>query len=255
VGAAVAAPLDTEGVGRLALADVSLLGETHDNPLHHNAQARIVAEIAPRALVFEMIPEDLARTLTPDIRADEEKLGAYLDWEARGWPDFAMYWPVFAAAPEAAIFGADVPRADLERAMDEGAAAAMGDWAVLFGLDIPGETAEQSEREDGMAASHCNALPRDVLPRMVEAQRVRDAFLARAVLAAHAETGGPVAVITGNGHARTDWGVPALLAEAAPDLDVVALGQFETDPTGPQPFDFWTVAPPPDRADPCAAFR
>jgi len=254
-GAAAAVPLDDRGAARLGTADVAVLGERHDNPLHHNAQARLVAEIDPAALVFEMIPEALALTVTDEMRGDADRLAGHLDWNARGWPDFSMYWPIFAAAPDATLFGAELPRDEVERAMDEGAADALGDWAALFGLDTAPDPAEQGGREAEMSASHCGALPDALLPRMVEAQRVRDAGLARAVLAAMAETGGPVAVITGNGHARKDWGMPALLAEAAPDLDVVVLGQFEAEPDSPQPYDFWTVAPPPERGDPCAAFR
>ena len=103
--------------------------------------------------------------------------------------------------------------------------------------------------------AHCDALPEDILPGMVEAQRLRDAALARAVLAAMAETGGPVAVITGNGHARRDWGLPRMLARAAPDLTLVSIGQFEAPPEDDPPFDLWLVTTPAPRDDPCAAFR
>jgi uncharacterized iron-regulated protein len=64
-----------------------------------------------------------------------------------------------------------------------------------------------------------------------------------------------VAVITGNGHARRDWGVPALLRVARPDLRVIAVGQFEAVPEEPVPFDHWRVTAPAEREDPCAAFR
>ena len=88
---------------------------------------------------------------------------------------------------------------------------------------------------------------------MVQAQRLRDAALARAVVLAIAETGGPVAVITGSGHARRDTGVPALLALAAPDLAVLTIGQVEADPGPDAPYDLWIVTPATPRDDPCAA--
>ena len=78
---------------------------------------------------------------------------------------------------------------------------------------------------------------------------------ARAVVQAMDATGGPVAVITGNGHARKDWGVPAVLAVAAPDLSVLSLGQFEAAPEGAAPYDLHLVTAPADRDDPCEAFR
>ena len=90
---------------------------------------------------------------------------------------------------------------------------------------------------------------------MREAEERAKAKAAEAALAALAAHGGPVAVITGNGHARRDWGVPALLRIAAPDVTVLALGQFEAPPEGAVPFDMWAISAPVDRPDPCAAFR
>jgi uncharacterized iron-regulated protein len=104
-------------------------------------------------------------------------------------------------------------------------------------------------------AAHCDALPEDMLPGMVAVQRLRDAVLARAVIRALEETGGPVAVITGNGHARRDWGVPAVLSEVAPDLDVWVLGQTEEDRPLEGGFDTVKSAPAAERPDPCAAFQ
>jgi uncharacterized iron-regulated protein len=90
---------------------------------------------------------------------------------------------------------------------------------------------------------------------MVAVQRLRDAVLARAVVQAMAETGGPVAVITGNGHARRDWGVPAYLSRVAPEWEVFVLGQTEAGAPLAGGFDAVLSAPAVDRPDPCAAFR
>jgi uncharacterized iron-regulated protein len=89
---------------------------------------------------------------------------------------------------------------------------------------------------------------------MVDVQRFRDAELARVTLAALSETGGPVAVVTGNGHARQDWGMPVYLAAAAADVSVFVLGQSESG-SGPDGiFDLVLDAPAVDRPDPCEAF-
>ena len=99
----------------------------------------------------------------------------------------------------------------------EGASRFLFLSAPLFGLDAALDPEEQATREAGQMAAHCDALPDHVLPGMVEAQRLRDAALSRAIVAAILETdGGPVAVITGNGHARTDWGIPPMLTRALP---------------------------------------
>jgi uncharacterized iron-regulated protein len=88
---------------------------------------------------------------------------------------------------------------------------------------------------------------------MVDVQRLRDAALARAVVQAMADTGGPVAVITGNGHARRDQGLTLPLARVAPDLSVLTIAQFEEIAPASPSFDLWLVTPAIPRDDPCAA--
>ena len=89
----------------------------------------------------------------------------------------------------------------------------------------------------------------------LEAQRFRDAAFGAVVVQAFAETGGPVVLIAGNGHARTDWGVPAILAAGAPNLSVLVVGFIETPAQAEQPFDLWVVTEPAIREDPCLAFK
>jgi uncharacterized iron-regulated protein len=252
---AEAAEVGREGLGYLPPADVVILGEVHDNPYHHEAQAVAVAAVQPRALVFEMLTPAQATAATAENRGDRAALEAALGWAGSGWPDFAMYHPIFTAAPEAEIFGAGVPREEVRRAMAEGADAAMGPDAALFGLDLALDPDDLTERVEEQAVAHCQTLPLAMLPGMVEAQRLRDAVLARAALAALDATGGPVAVITGNGHARRDRGVPAYLELARPGLSVLALGQLEATPDVAPPYDLWHVTPAAEREDHCARLR
>lgn len=235
----------------LPYADVVILGEVHDNPVHHANQAAAVAAIRPKAIVWEMIPQ--GAELPADL-SDRKVLGQALNWDGRGWPDFSMYYPIFQAAADARHYGAEVPRDQARQAVREGAMAVAADGA-RFGLDRPLPRDEQSAREAEQMAAHCNALPEDLLPGMVQAQRLRDAALARGVVLALKEVGPPVVVITGTGHARKDWGVPSVLAVASPGVSVLSVGQLEGQAQGNQPFDFWLTAPPPDRDDPCAAFQ
>jgi uncharacterized iron-regulated protein len=139
--------------------------------------------------------------------------------------------------------------------MREGAAAAFGPDAATYGLDQPLEPEDQAAREAVQQAAHCNALRAEMLPGMVEAQRFRDAGLADAAVWARTMTGdGQVVVIAGSGHADRLHGVPALLAVAAPELEVLALGQFEAAPGEGEVFDTVLLAPAPPREDPCSVF-
>lgn len=246
-------PVDLES---LPDADVVILGEVHDNPFQHRNQARAVAALKPAALVFEMLTPEQAGKATDQNRISQQELFKALGWEGTGWPDFAMYYPIFAAAPNAEIFGAALDRADVRRAVKEGAAVIFGDGAALFQLHQPLPETERDQREQGQMEAHCNALPESLVGGMVEAQRLRDASFAATILQARAATRGLVVVITGNGHARADWGIPAALKRAAPDLNVLTVGQFELEPwESGVPFDLYLVTKAITRDDPCAAFN
>lgn len=231
-----------------------ILGEVHDNRLHHLNQAAALAALRPAAVVWEMLTEDQAARVPADA-TDIAALDAAIGWSDSGWPALALYHPVFVAGQGAVHRGAAVPRAEARRVFAEPLAEVFGPRADAFGLTADLPEAEAAIRGQEMIDSHCGALPETVVPGMIAAQRLRDGALARAALAALAETGGPVAVITGNGHARRDWAVPALIAHAAPEVSALSLGQFEAAPEGTPPFDLWLVTEPAEREDPCAAFR
>lgn len=233
-------------------ADIVILGEFHDNAHHHVRQAEIVSTVRPKALVFEMLTEAQAASHIPG--ADAATLEAAFDWAESGWPDFAMYHPIFVAAPQARVFGAAVPRQAARAAMTDGVAAAFGEEASTFGLTLPLAPEEQDRREALQMSAHCDALPPEMLPAMVDIQRLRDAELARVALLAFDETGGPVVVITGNGHARSDWGMGSYIARAAPDRTVMAVGQSEDGAPLQGSFDLILDSPSVERDDPCAVF-
>ncbi len=233
--------------------DVYVLGEVHDNPAHHAEQARLTALIVPKTVVWEMLTPEQAEDIRDVDRADLAAMAVALDWENAGWPDFAMYHPIFVAAGEAEHLGATVPRADLREAIEEGAEAALGSKAKGWPMG-PLDPAVQEAREEEQRIAHCSALPEAMLAGMVEAQRMRDWSLAQLAVAAIEAGDGPVVIITGSGHARRDWGVPALIAAAHPGLKVWSLGQSEGLPEADAPYDAVETAPAPARDDPCRAF-
>lgn len=234
-------------------ADVVFLGEVHDNPVHHDNQAQAILAIGPKAVVFEMLVPEQAAMVTPDLLDDALALEVALGWNDSGWPDFSMYYPVFAVLGHAKIYGAQVPREAAGIAFEGGDMSSVLDGAgAEYGLTNPLPQMQQVAREALQMAAHCDALPEEMLPGMVMAQRLRDARLAQAVTEALAETGGPVAVITGNGHARTDWGAPVLLPK---EIVSMSLGQLEAEPESDSPYDLWIVTEAAERDDPCAAFK
>jgi uncharacterized iron-regulated protein len=234
-------------------ADIVILGEVHDNPEHHRRQAELIAALSPSAVAFEMLSAEQA-AIANGTSARDSRLAEAIDWADSGWPEWRLYQPVFEAVGARPIYGMAVPREELNVAVREGAAKAFGDDAVAFGLTVPLPPEQQVAREAHQQAVHCNLLPENLLPGMVAAQRLRDAAFARVAIRALEETGGPVVVITGTGHARVDWGMPAALKVAAPALRVASLGQLEAPPTTAVPYDYWLVADPAPRDDPCEEF-
>jgi len=259
-------------VARLAAAGVVLLGETHDNPRHHAWQAELLAALVAEgrrpAVAFEMIEMnqqpavDSARRTRP---RDPDLLAHAVAWQDSGWPPFALYRPIFAAALDAdlPVVAANLPMADV-RALARGGLGGIDPVrAAALGIDRPLTAEVQAALEAEMSESHCGMLPREMLGGLVLAQRARDAQLAESIRGA-ASTG--AVGILGAGHARTDRGVPARLREIAPDLTVASIAFLEVDPEEREPagyaeifgaprlpFDVVVFTDPEPREDPCAA--
>ena len=241
---------------QLPPADVIILGETHDNGLHHAGQAEYLKTLSPTAVVFEMLSVEQAEIVNSDPKTDLPQLGKTIGWEAAGWPDFSLYAPIFSALGETPAIAAGTKREVVQRAFGEGAATVFGRDAATFGLDDPLPTAELEARKSMQFEAHCRAMPIEMMAGMVEAQRVRDAVMAQAVLDALEDFGPPVAVIAGSGHAHKIWGVPALLAHAKPDIAVLSVAFVETgNAPDLQAFDIVIPTAPVERDDPCQAFE
>ena len=236
-------------------ADVVILGETHDNPQHHLLQASAIGIVAPKAVVFEMLSADQAARITPDLQGNLEDLNQMLAWDNSGWPPFAEYAPIFHAAAAIPIYGGALTDSQIDQAFASSAASVFGADAAGYGLTQPLSSADQIARQDEQRSAHCGKLPEDLLPGMVQVQRARDAMLANAVIAALDDTGGPVVVITGSGHARRDSGIPAVLAVTLPELTVFSLSLTEQPLDADAPFDAWVLTEAVVRPDPCLAFQ
>lgn len=241
-------------VSVLAGADVVVLGEVHDNPHHHHNQAELIRRLKPTAVVWEMITQEQADLLSAEVLQDANKTAEVLDWDNSGWPEFSLYAPVFQAAAQADQFGALVPREIVQTALQMGVAKYFGTEAARFGLDQPLSADEQAEREADQLANHCNAMPAQMLPVLVDFQRLRDSRLAWSAEQALQQSDGPVVVITGNGHARTDRGLSVYLTRALPQIRVRVLGQMEGEQIQGV-FDVTYSSPEVSRPDPCLAFR
>lgn len=257
--------LTPEGlVERLAAARFVLLGEKHDNPDHHRLQAWLLRELVAHgrrpAVAFEMIDNGQAAILADYRDKDAAGLGPALNWEANGWPDWALYRPIAQAALDAGlpIVTANLPR-DQVRAIVRGGAAPTDPGP------LPQDLADEMSRE--IRDSHCGQLPDKAVPGMVMVQRVRDAVMAEAMERGAAMPGSDGAVlIAGAGHVRADRGVPMQLRRSSPQAAMISIAFVEategrTDPAAygevyggtTLPYDAVWFTARLDDTDPCAA--
>lgn len=239
-------------IADLKAADHVLLGEKHDNPDHHRLQGEIIAALAPPAVAFEMLDHD-----DPvDGPTDPDALAAAVGWDTSGWPPFAIYRPVFEAlyAAHARVVAGHPTRDEVKTAMNDGFAALPAEATAGLALDRALADAAREDLSGEIVASHCGHASPEVVDKMIRAQVLKDAWMARAL-----DQAGPhSALVAGGGHARADRGVPWYLADPAASrtVQLVEVDDAEQDPAA---YDrgarYLWFTPRVDDEDPCEAFR
>ncbi len=247
--------------------DYLLLGELHDNRQHHRHQAAIIAELARQkktaAVYFEMIDQVQGEQLAQQPPQDLEQLLTRLEQSDSGWDYRQMYRPLFEQAMLAGfpIRAANLPRRqliDLMRQQTPQIPPALDTLLKRYPLNAQQHQAMARE----VVEAHCNMLPEQRTQPMILAQRLRDAQMASRL---RAEPEAVRVLITGNGHARRDRGVPMFLA--GEEMKILSVGFFEVAEgdvraedyserwEGGLPFDYVWFTVRFDRADPCAALQ
>jgi uncharacterized iron-regulated protein len=259
----------TQVGARASRADFVLLGEKHDNPDHHRLQAWVLEELARHgrapAVAFEMVRVDRAEALARAPR-DADAIALALDWSHSGWPDFALYRPVFEAAlaNDMPLAAADLPADRLAPLRKEGLAAFTAEERERLALEPGPDPAERERLAAQVRDAHCGMVPDAIVPRMIDIQRARDSALADALV--NAATVHGAVLIAGAGHASAQ-AVPLYLSRRATQRVVFALAFLEA-PREPaegsleeraaalgEGFDVIWITPRVDDEDPCSRFR
>ena len=266
---------------RLPLPDgIVLLGEVHDNPAHHQVRAWLIAEaIKARpqwrpAVLFEQIDTDRQEAVDRFEKLDAgdrtaQSLFSLLKWQESGWPPADIYRPLIEAVVAAGlpILAGELPRVRVRSVARGGLLQIAPEERARLGLDrpLPAPLSDALRRE--LQESHCGALPPQAMGGMAAAQRYRDAHMADALLGATQRHGSAI-LIAGNGHVRSDRGVPWHLRHRAPGRPVTSVLLMEVedgktdpadymprDPEGRPAADFIVFTPRAERPDPCEALR
>lgn len=251
-----------------------LIGEVHDNADHHRLQAWLIEKAASGtkpAVVMEMIAQDQAPALRAYLAqpgANAAGLGAALEWEARGWPEWRFYQPIAEAALRLGLplHAGNIGRSALRKIGKMGLDALDAERRTSLLLDQRLGGPLHDALLDDLYRSHCELVPRDALGAMLDIQRLRDAVLAGSLIDAAGR--GRAILIAGNGHVRADRAVPWYLSRRAPRARVLTVMLLEVDgaaktpedmapggPGGEPAADYVWFTPRAEREDPCVKLR
>lgn len=274
-------------LAQLRRASIVLLGEVHDNPVHHRLRGRMLRRWAARsdapagiaatgstdghrlagpagdpgrpAIVFEHFDRERREALVaatdrpPAARGSLDELLeiAAFDAQAWGWP---VHRPLFEAARDAdAVWvAAGLPRRrGPAPARNEESSGLDG---IVRASDWPSSAQRALERS--LVDGHCGQLPAAIVPTMAAVQRRRDASLAEPALSAPRRR---TLVVAGNGHVGRVHGVPRYLGAAM--QGAISVGFLERRGGVPpdleairDDYDWVVITEPAPREDPCLAF-
>ena len=269
-----------EFYARALAADKLLLGERHDNPDHHALRGQLIARLALARPGLVVVAEQLeirpigagAAEAAIGIQSPAEPaplrevawgndLLASLTaagFDAQGW-DWPMHQPLFAplAAGKIHLRPGNLPREQVRLAARGGVSSLPPALAAVVEA-APLTEAGQAALDADLIAGHCGQLPEARRPAMRAAQRARDA----AMFSALRDSGGrPAVLVAGNGHVRTDYGVPVLIARQRPAPLLISLGMLEVSELEAgadlraQPYTYVWIGRDIARDDPCAGFK
>ncbi len=235
---------------------IVLLGEVHDSPAQHALRAAALGRWIAGGARPAILMEQFDRERQADIDAARAAPGATADSviavaappgsaAARGW-DWAFYRPYVALALDhrLPLVAANVSRDEARRLIAEGLDT------DGFDADVPADI--QAAQARAIVAGHCDRIDLADADRLVVAQVARDQFMAHAI---EMHAAGGAVLLAGNGHVRSDIGVPRWLAPET-RRRAVSIGLVEPGDSLPSgAFDRALVTPVTPRGDPCAAFR
>lgn len=242
-------------VDRLRTQDIVLLGELHDNALHHVLRAQLIKQIARDKLtvIAEHLPAGARVKREGALLADLEAAG----FDAKGWQ-----WPLHSALFEAVsgaklpLIGGNLPKGFSKQLFGQGEIALPTPMAQAYQTaSLSAEASRQLDQD--LIDGHCGKLPDKYLQPMRLVQRATDLSMARALLD-HA----PSVLVAGNGHVRKDYGVPQALNALVPALKLTAVGFYEADSPREElvkslagRYDIVWLSKPAVRSDPCEDFK
>jgi len=256
---------------RIVNSNYLMLGETHDNLVHHQGQAWAINLLRDHqrsaAIAFEMISQQQGQVIAGKKYDSTKSLIAGLNHIKTSWEYQRFYADIFDVSIRAgyAILPANFDRQKIMLIIRKGEAELPFEIKTM--LDdhaLPADQEAASRKE--IEGSHCGMINEKMTEAMMLMQRAKDAQMAQAFT--DQDNIDTRVLVAGSGHVRKDRGVPFYLPshDQNNNLLVMTWAEVQEDTTdagayaaqwGVQelPFDYVWFTPRVDRPDPCEQFR
>lgn len=258
-------------MSRINAANILLLGEVHDNRLHHAFQLKLLqAQLdsgSRPSLLMEQFDGESQASLDASLANINREDAFSRAADLIKFGDWKLYAPLLSIAVDnkLPIIAANIENAKLQPVMRQGFNAY--DPADLKRIRV--NEVWSDDRNDYLSqhieGTHCGQISPQWRAGLVRGQRLRDALM---VDAAVSSFGRGIVAIVGRNHARRDIGLPLYFAARRPSTSILSIGLVEVVPgqespqayaaetaTGEAPYDVLWFSPRLDRSgqfDPCA---
>lgn len=243
-----------------------LLGERHDNQIHHQHQAWFIQQLKNNpqqaSVAFEMIDNTQADLLAKQPITSASQMIKTLNKIKNNWQYKNRYQALFSEVIAAGypINAANLSRQQLMHIVMQNDNKLPPAYQRMLDR-APFSKTQQSKLQNEINQSHCNMLDDNSSKSMVLGQRLRDATMAHSLLKSQS----PIKVlIAGLGHVRNDLAVPLYIG----NNKILSVGFIEVEQdiykaaayaevwnTETLPFDIVWFTPQVKREDMCEQMK
>jgi len=232
---------DSDLANHLRQADFILIGETHTNPCDHHVQTELIHRLQDQglrvAVGLEMVPADMQPVLDRFNSGDLslEELENALEWRRVWGHDFSLYEPVLVAVEQAgySLHGLNVRKGLLRSLRDKGRSGlsqkereSMPEQIIPVPPEQKDFLLEQFEEHKTFMDDKAGQADQE---RFFLVQALWDTQMAVQARKVRLQTGLPVVLLCGTGHAEYGWGIPHRLKALDPEASVLIIIPWRGD--------------------------
>ena len=258
---------ESELMSGLNKRDVLLLGEVHDNLLHHELQRKFlkvrIDSGAQPALMMEQIDAVNQIALDEALSGNNREVKIEAVNKLISFNDWELYSPLLEVAidNQLPVIASNIPSRELRPVIWGGYDAYDADKLKYLAVEEVWNENRQAFLASNMGGAHCGQLRKELRVGLTRSQRLKDALMVDSAISSIPR--GIVAIV-GSSHARRDIGLPLYFSAREPDARIVSIGFVEVSPekvnpyayidsaTGEVPFDYVWFTPRMVRKNPCA---